>query len=118
MENSLADNVMKALSLTKSHLASYPCPNNINYLWNQGFLLFMIIVFQLISGVVISFQYSTAGIRVSLHSIQYYLKEVYYGWCIQYIHSTGVSLLFGVLFIHIIRGMYMSSYLLSTTTWM
>lgn len=80
-------------------------------------MLFLLIYYQIVSGVLISYHY-TIEVSISYHSIQYLLKEVYYGWCLQLIHSSGVSLVFNLLFIHIIRGLYISSYLLSTTIWL
>merc|ERR1712093_812679 len=78
--------------LIKSHLQSYPCPLNINYFWNQGFLL---------------------GISIVIHII----REVYYGWCIRYAHSSGASVVFLVLFLHIGRGIYYASYYYNPNTW-
>jgi len=89
------------LFLIKSHLQSYPCPNNINYLWNIGFLLGISIVIQLITGILLSLHY-TPHIHYSYYSIMYIIREVYYGWSLRYIHSNGASFLFIVLFILVI----------------
>ena len=93
------------LFLIKSHLQSYPCPNNINTFWNIGFLLGISIVMQLITGILLSLHY-TPHINYSYYSIMYIIRDVYYGWSLRYIHSNGASFLFTVLFIHIGRGLY------------
>ena len=100
----------------KSHLQSYPYPNNINTSWNIGFLLGLSIVLQLITGILLSLHY-TPHINYSYYSIMYIIREVYYGWSLRYIHSNGASFLFTVLFIHIGRGLYYGSYYYNSNSW-
>ena len=64
------------LFLIKSHLQSYPCPNNINTFWNIGFLLGISIVLQLITGILLSLHY-TPHINYSYYSIMY-INVLYY----------------------------------------
>ena len=101
------------LFLIKSHLQSYPCPNNINSFWNIGFLLGISIVLQLITGILLALHY-TPDINYSYYSI---IREVYYGWSLRYIHSNGASFVFIVLFIHIGRGLYYGSYYYNSNSW-
>ena len=104
------------LFLIKSHLQSYPCPNNINYLWNIGFLLGISIVLQLITGILLALHY-IPDINYSYYSVMYIIREVYYGWSLRYIHSNGASFVFIVLFIHIGRGLYYGSYYYNSNSW-
>ena len=92
------------LFIIESHLQSYPCPININYFWNIGFLLGISIVLQLITGILLALHY-TPDINYSYYSIMYIIRDVYYGWSLRYIHSNGASFLFTVLFIHVGRGL-------------
>ena len=64
------------LFLIKSHLQLYPCPNNINYLWNIGFLLGISIVLQLITGILLALHY-IPDINYSYYSVMYIIREVY-----------------------------------------
>jgi len=83
----------------------------------MGFLLFLVIYLQIITGILLAFQY-TSDINHSYYSVQYLGREVYYGWCLHYMHSSGASFVFGTLFTHIGRGLYVSSYLFRTSLWL
>merc|ERR1712212_1066527 len=89
--------------LVKSHLQSYPSPNNINSFWNMGFLLIIVIILQIITGILLALHY-TPDINYAYYSVMHIIREVYYGWCLRYIHSNGASFVFALLFIHIGRG--------------
>ena len=62
----------------------------------MGFLLLLTIVFQIVSGVLLALHY-TSDINHSYYSVQYFDREVYYGWCLHYMHSSGASFVFGLL---------------------
>merc|ERR1712178_111006 len=100
--------------LIKSHLQSYPCPLNINYFWNQGFLLGMTIVLQILTGILLALHY-TSEISSAYYSVIHIIREIYYGWCLRYIHSSGGSFVFMVLFIHVARAIYYGSYVYNPT---
>merc|ERR1712212_1312302 len=102
--------------LVKSHLQSYPSPNNINSFWNMGFLLIVVIVLQIITGILLALHY-TPDINYAYYSVMHIIREVYYGWCLRYIHSNGASFVFALLFIHIGRGLYYGSYYYNPNTW-
>ena len=99
------------LFLIKSHLQSYPCPNNINYFWNIGFLLGISIVLQLITGILLSLHY-TPHINYSYYSIMYIIREVYYGWSLRYIHSNGASfqILLSIYYLYLLEFFFPYSY--------
>lgn len=105
------------ISTICSHLQTYSCPNNINYLWNMGFLLFLTIVFQIVSGILLALYY-VSDINYSSYSVMYIIREVYYGWCLRYIHSSGASFTFGVMYFHIGRGLYVNSSIYNTNLWL
>ena len=90
------------LFLTKSHVSPYPCPNNIKYLRNIGFLHGICIVLQSITGMLFSLNY-TPNIHYSYYCIMYIIRAVYYGRSLRYSHSNGAPFLYTVLFIRIGR---------------
>jgi len=108
---------LRYISTIRSHLQTYPCPNNINYLWNMGFLLFLTIAFQIVSGMLLALHY-TSDINHSYYSVIYIIQEVYYGWYLRYMHSSGASFVFGIMYFHISRGLYVSSYVYNTNLWL
>ena len=83
----------------------------------MGFLLFLIIVFQIVSGILLALYY-ISDINYSYYSVMYIIREVYYGWCLRYIHSNGASFIFGIMYFHIGRGLYVSSYVYNTNLWL
>merc|ERR1711915_1080377 len=88
----------------KSHLQSYPCPLQINYFWNLGFLLGVAIVLQIITGIFLALHY-TSDLNSAYYQIFFLIREVYYGWCLRYFHSSGASFVFLFLFLHLGRAL-------------
>lgn len=103
--------------IIESHLQSYSCSTNINYLWNIGFFIFSILGIQIVSGILLSLHY-TSDINYSYYSIILIIREVYYGWYLHYIHSSGVSLIFSSISFHIGRGLYVSSFVFNSNLWL
>merc|ERR1711884_892477 len=102
--------------LVKSHLQSYPCPLQINFFWNMGFLLAVSIILQIFTGLLLALHY-TADITTAYFSVFFIIREVYYGWCLRYFHSSGASFVFLFLFLHIGRAMFIGSYFHNPNTW-
>merc|ERR1712165_477704 len=102
--------------LIKSHLQSYPCPLQINFFWNIGFLLGVAIIFQRISGPFLALHY-TSDLNSAYFSLFFLIREVYYGWCLRYFHSSGASFVFLFLFLHLGRAMFYGSYFYNPNTW-
>jgi len=82
----------------KSHLQSYPCPLQINFFWNLGFLLGIAIILQIITGIFLALHY-TSDLNSAYFSLFFLIREVLYGWCLRYFHSSGASFVFLFLFI-------------------
>ena len=72
----------------KSHLQSYPCPLQINSLWNLGFLLAITIILQIITGIFLGLHY-TSDLNSAYSSIFFFIREIYYGWSLRYLHSRA-----------------------------
>jgi ubiquinol-cytochrome c reductase cytochrome b subunit len=102
--------------LMKSHLQSYPCPLQINSFWNLGFLLGITIILQIITGIFLGLHY-TSDISSAYSSLFFFIREIYYGWCLRYLHSCGASFVFLFLFLHLGRGLFYASYFYNPNTW-
>merc|ERR1711953_1556899 len=102
--------------LMKSHLQSYPCPLQINYFWNLGFLLGITIILQIITGIFLGLHY-TSDLHSAYFSVFFLIREVYYGWCLRYFHSSGASFVFLFLFLHLGRAIFYNSYFYNPNTW-
>ena len=102
--------------LMKSHLQSYPCPLQINSFWNLGFLLGMTIIIQIITGIFLGLHY-TSDLNSAYSSIFFFIREIFYGWCLRYLHSSGASFVFLFLFLHLGRAISYVSYFYNTNTW-
>lgn len=104
------------LLLMKSHLQSYPCPLQINSFWNLGFLLGITIILQIITGIFLGLYY-TSDINSAYFSIFFIIREIFYGWCLRYLHSSGASFVFLFLFLHLGRAIFYGSYFYNSNTW-
>ena len=102
--------------LMKSHLQSYPCPLQINSFWNLGFLLGIAIILQIITGIFLGLHY-TSDLNSAYSSIFFFIREIFYGWCLRYLHSSGASFVFLFLFLHLGRAISYVSYFYNTNTW-
>merc|ERR1711874_268170 len=100
----------------KSHLQSYPCPLQINFFWNLGFLLGVAIILQIITGIFLALHY-TSDLNSAYYQIFFLIREVYYGWCLRYFHSSGASFVFLFLFLHLGRALVYGSYFYNPNTW-
>merc|ERR1712014_32760 len=95
---------------------SYPCPLQINSFWNLGFLLGITIILQIITGIFLALHY-TSDLNSAYFSIFFLIREVYYGWCLRYLHSSGASFVFLFLFLHLGRAIFYGSYFYNPNTW-
>merc|ERR1712010_179599 len=102
----------------KSHLQSYPCPLQINFFWNLGFLLGVAIKLQIVTGIFLALHYtSDLTLGSAYFSVLFLIREVYYGWCLRYFHSNGASFVFLFLFLHLSRAIFYGSYFYNPNTW-
>ena len=89
--------------------AGYPVPKNLNYWWNFGVLSGFALVVQIITGIVLAMHF-TPNTAMAFDSVEHIMRDVNGGWMLRYIHSTGASFFFAVVYIHIFRGLYYGSY--------
>merc|ERR1712066_915986 len=88
----------------------------INFFWNLGFLLGVAIILQIITGIFIGLHY-TSDPNSAYYQIFFLIREVYYGWCLRYFHSSGASFVFLFLFLHLGRALVYGSHFYNPNTW-
>src|SRR5258708_9980325 len=93
----------------RQELHDYPAPRNLNYLWNFGSLAGIVLVIMIATGVVLAMNY-TPSVGGAFNSVEHIMRDVNYGWLIRYVHTTGASMFFAAVYIHIFRGLYYGSY--------
>ena len=98
-----------------SALIDLPAPTNISIWWNYGSLLGLCLIIQIITGLFLSIHYAP-NIELAYSSVVHISQDVNYGWILRLIHANGASVFFLFLYLHIGRGIYYGSYIL-TETW-
>ncbi len=93
----------------KHELTEYPTPRNLSYWWNFGFLAGIVLMIQIVTGIFLAMHYK-ADAGMAFASVEHIMRDVNYGWLIRYMHSTGASAFFAVIFIHMARTLYYGSY--------
>lgn len=93
----------------RDELTDYPTPKNLSYWWNFGFLAGFVLMLQIISGVFLAMHYKPDA-KLAFDSVEHIMREVNYGWLLRYLHSTGASAFFVVIYIHMARTLYYGSY--------
>jgi|TARA_B110000208_G_scaffold129685_1_gene157405 ubiquinol-cytochrome c reductase cytochrome b subunit len=96
-------------AILNNHVIDYPTPVNINYFWSLGVLAGICLVIQLITGIFLAMHY-TPHIDYAFTSVEHIMRDVNNGWTMRYIHANGASMFFIVVYTHICRGLYYSSY--------
>ncbi len=96
-------------STWKSHAAEYYVPKNLNFYYVFGVLALVVLVLQLLTGLWLTMFYTPTATG-AFSSIEYIMRDVSYGWLIRYVHTTGASAFFIVLYLHIFRGLLYGSY--------
>lgn len=107
LRGSLWDQPM--LVVAQNHLISYPTPSNLNANYNWGVLAGLCLVLQIRTGIFQAMHY-TAHVDLAFHSVQHQMRDVPNGWLLRYLHANGASLFFIVVYMHLFRGQYYTSY--------
>ena len=97
------------LSIWNDHLAKYYAPKNFNFWYFFGSLALLVLVIQIVTGIWLTMNYKTSA-ELAFGSVEYIMRDVDYGWLIRYMHSTGASLFFVVVYLHMFRGLLYGSY--------
>src|SRR3974377_816217 len=93
----------------RSQLTGYSAPKNFNIWYFFGSLAMLVLVLQLLTGIFLAMFYKP-GELTSFDSVEYIMREVDYGWLIRYLHSTGASAFFIVVYLHMYRALLYGSY--------
>lgn len=89
--------------------AGYPVPRNLNYFWNFGVLAGFCLMLQIVTGIILAMHYAP-HIVVAFDSTEHIMRDVNWGWAMRYAHANGASAFFVVVYLHIFRGLFYSSY--------
>lgn len=103
-------------STWKAHLSEYYAPKNFNFWYFFGSLALLVLVIQIVTGIFLVMHYkpdaalNAAGVPAAFASVEYIMRDVPGGWLIRYMHSTGASAFFIVVYLHMFRGLIYGSY--------
>jgi ubiquinol-cytochrome c reductase cytochrome b subunit len=93
----------------KTHLTEYYAPKNFNFWYFFGSLALMVLVLQILTGIFLTMHYKPDA-ELAFGSVEYIMRDVPWGWLIRYMHSTGASMFFVVVYMHMFRGIIYGSY--------
>src|SRR5579872_100228 len=95
--------------LWNEHLAEYYAPKNFNFWYFFGSLALLVLVNQLVTGIWLTMYYTPTA-EGAFASIQYIMRDVNFGWLLRYLHTTGASAFFIVIYCHMFRGLLYGSH--------
>jgi len=97
------------VSLWRDHLSEYYAPKNFNFWYYFGSLAMVVLVLQIATGIFLTMHYKPDAAQ-AFASVEYIMRDVRGGWLIRYMHSTGASAFFIVVYLHMFRGLLYGSY--------
>jgi ubiquinol-cytochrome c reductase cytochrome b subunit len=103
------DNRFPASKLYKEHLSEYYAPKNFNFWYFFGALSLLVLVIQIVTGIFLVMHYKPDA-NLAFASVEYIMRDVPWGWLIRYMHSTGASAFFIVVYLHMFRALIYGSY--------
>ncbi|MEW6168092.1 MAG: cytochrome b N-terminal domain-containing protein [Pseudomonadota bacterium] len=95
--------------LWRDHISEYYAPKNFNWWYTYGSLALLVLVNQLLTGIFLTMHYKPDAAQ-AWHSVEYIMRDVPWGNVIRYLHSTGASAFFIVVYLHMYRGLMYGSY--------
>ncbi len=93
----------------EKHLSKYYAPKNFNFWYFFGSLAIFVLVNQLLTGIWLTMSYVPSA-EAAFASVEYIMRDVEFGWLIRYMHSTGASMFFVVVYCHMFRALLYGSY--------
>jgi ubiquinol-cytochrome c reductase cytochrome b subunit len=103
------DNRFPASKLFKEHMSEYYAPKNFNFWYIFGSLALLVLVIQIVTGIFLVMHFKPDA-ALAFASVEYIMRDVPWGWLIRYMHSTGASAFFVVVYLHMWRGLIYGSY--------
>ena len=95
--------------MMREHITDYYAPKNFNFWYYFGSLALVVLVLQIVSGIFLTMNYKPSA-EGAFASVEYIMRDVDWGWLIRYMHSTGASAFFIVVYLHMFRGLIYGSY--------
>lgn len=93
----------------REHVSEYYAPKNFNIWYYFGSLALFVLVNQLVTGIWLAMSYKPSA-QEAFHSVEYIMRDVNFGWLLRYLHSTGASAFFIVVYLHMFRALLYGSY--------
>jgi ubiquinol-cytochrome c reductase cytochrome b subunit len=103
------DNRFPLSKLYNEHVGEYYAPKNFNFWYIFGSLAMLVLVIQIVTGIFLVMHYKPDA-SLAFASVEYIMRDVPGGWIIRYMHSTGASAFFIVIYLHMFRGLLYGSY--------
>ena len=103
------DNRFPLSKMYKEHLSEYYAPKNFNFFYFFGSLALLVLVIQIVTGIFLVMHYKPDA-AMAFASVEYIMRDVPWGWLIRYMHSTGASAFFVVVYLHMFRGLIYGSF--------
>lgn len=103
------DDRFPATKMFEEHMSKYYAPKNFNFWYFFGSLAMLVLVNQLLTGIWLTMSFVPTG-EGAFDSVEYIMRDVEWGWLLRYMHSTGASAFFLVVYLHMFRGMMYGSY--------
>lgn len=103
------DDRFPLLQLWEEHLAKYYAPKNFNFWYYFGSLALLVLVIQIVTGIFLTMHYKP-DTALAFASVEYIMRDVDWGWLIRYMHSTGASMFFIVVYLHMFRSLLYGSF--------
>jgi ubiquinol-cytochrome c reductase cytochrome b subunit len=103
------DDRFPATQMWEDHLSKYYAPKNFNFWYFFGSLAMLVLVNQILTGIWLTMSYNPSA-EGAFASVEYIMRDVEYGWLLRYMHSTGASAFFLVVYLHMFRGILYGSY--------
>ncbi len=104
-----ADKRFPVTAFWQDHLVKYYAPKNLNFWYFFGSLAFLVLLIQLLTGIFLTMNYKPTA-DTAFASVEYIMRDVNWGWLIRYMHSTGASFFFIVIYLHMFRALLYGSY--------
>ena len=98
------DNRFPLSKLYNEHVGEYYAPKNFNFWYVFGSLAMLVLVIQIVTGIFLVMNYKPDA-SMAFASVEYIMRDVPWGWLIRYMHSTGASAFFIIIYLHMTRGL-------------
>ena len=97
------------MPMYRKHMTEYYAPKSFNIWYIFGILATVVLVNQILTGIFLTMHFKPSAAE-AFASVEYIMRDVEWGWLIRYMHSTGASLFFIVVYLHMFRGLMYGSY--------